>query len=286
MKDLETYYNQEMPNPYLGIDIFLADNFKNGRTFRNHWHEQMQLYYFTEGRAIIECSGKSFNVAANDIIVINSNELHGLSSISDDLEFYTIRIDASFLFSNQIDLCQTKYLAPLTQNQIIFKNLVKGDNRILNCVNEAVQEYSLKETGYELALKSSIYRLIVLLLREYVHGLLTDKELLIKENNLKRFDLIFQYINNNYSNKIRTEDLAELVHISTFHFCRVFKQLTGMTATDYINKIRMEKAIGYLNGGELNITEIALRCGFDSINYFSRLFKIYYNVSPTKYISK
>ena len=59
--------------------------------------------------------------------------------------------------------------------------------------------------------------------------------------------------------------------------------MTGKTTTDYINGIRMEKAADYLNKGDLTITEIALRCGFDSINYFSRLFKRHYNVSPTKF---
>ncbi|SJT88036.1 L-rhamnose operon regulatory protein rhaS [Clostridioides difficile] len=59
--------------------------------------------------------------------------------------------------------------------------------------------------------------------------------------------------------------------------------MTGKTTTDYINGIRLEKAVNYLNKGDLNITEIALRCGFDSINYFSRLFKKHYNVSPTQF---
>lgn len=283
MENLQTYYNKKMPNPNLGIDIFLTENYKKEKRFKTHWHENMQLYFFTEGEAIVECNIKRYYVTSGSIIVINNNELHSLESLSDNLKFYTIRIDSSFLFSNQVDLCQTKFLSPLSQNQISFQNLIENDKQILDCVNIIIHEYFSKEIGYELAVKSYVYQLIVLLLRKYISKFLTKKELIIKVNNLKRFDLIFEYINNNYSKKITTKELSNIVHISTYHFCRIFKQMTGKTPTDYINGIRLEKAVNYLNKGELNITEIALRCGFDSINYFSRLFKMQYNVSPTKF---
>ncbi|KAJ49074.1 AraC-like DNA-binding protein/mannose-6-phosphate isomerase-like protein (cupin superfamily) [Clostridium tetanomorphum] len=283
MKNLQTYYNKKMPDPNFGIDIFLAENFKKGRKFNTHWHENMQLYFFTEGKALVECNKKRYYVTTDSIVVINNNELHSLESLSDDLKFYIIRIDSSFVFSNQVDLCQTKFLSPLSQNQISFQNLIENDKQILDCVTITIQEYFSKKIGYELAVKSFVYQLIVLLLRKYISKFLTRKELISKVNNLKRFDLIFKYIDSNYSKKICIEDLSNIVHISTYHFCRIFKEMTGKTTTDYINGIRLEKAVDYLNKGDMNITEIALRCGFDSINYFSRLFKRHYNVSPTKF---
>ncbi|QZY53770.1 AraC family transcriptional regulator [Crassaminicella profunda] len=283
MKNLQTYYYKKMPDPNLGIDIFLAERFKKGRKFNMHWHENMQLYFFTEGKALVECNKNRYYVTTDSIIVINNNELHSLESLSDNLKFYTIRIDSSFLFSNQVDLCQTKFLSPLSQNQICFQNLIENDKQILDCVTIIIEEYFSKKIGYELAVKSYIYQLIVLLLRKYINKFLTKEELISKVNNLKRFDLIFKYIDINYSKKIATSDLSNILHISTYHFCRIFKQMTGKTTTDYINGIRLEKAVEYLNKGELNITEIASRCGFDSINYFSRLFKKHYNVSPTHF---
>ncbi|WP_039656956.1 AraC family transcriptional regulator [Clostridium tyrobutyricum] len=283
MKDWKTYYNKKMPNPNLGIDIFLSEKFNKGRKFNIHWHENMQLYFFTKGNALVGCDKSRFYVTAGSIIVINNNELHFLESLSDDLKFYTIRIDPSFVFSNQVDLCQTKFFSPLSQNLICFQNLIENDKQILNCVTITIQEYFAKKIGYELAVKSFIYQLIVLLLRKYISKFLTKKELDSKVNNLKRFDLIFKYIDSNYSKKIYTKDLANIIHISTYHFCRIFKQITGKTTTDYINGVRLQKAADYLNNENMNITEIALRCGFDSINYFSRLFKRHYNVSPTKF---
>nr|WP_223919452.1 helix-turn-helix transcriptional regulator [Clostridium sporogenes] len=75
-----------------------------------------------------------------------------------------------------------------------------------------------------------------------------------------------------------------MAHISTYYFCRTFKQMTGKTTTEYINEVRLKRSIKLLKDGNMNITEISINCGFNDVNYFSRLFKKSYGVSPTKFI--
>jgi AraC-like DNA-binding protein len=272
-----------MPNANFCIEIFLKDNIKCGENFKMHWHEHLQLYYFVRGRASLECGHNHFEVSTGNIAVVNSNELHYLESLSDGLEFYVIRIEPAFLFSNQVDLLQTKYLAPLAHNRIAFQNLIENDAQIMDCVTRMIREYYSNQIGFELAVKSSIYQLIVLLLRGYVGKVLTKNEFEEKARSLKRFDIVLHVIKNNYAEKISLEELADTVNLSVCHFCRTFKQLTGKTTTDYINSVRLEKATSFLEQKDLSITEIAINCGFDSVNYFSRLFRKYYNTSPTKF---
>jgi len=283
MDDAPIYYYQKMPDVNLGIDIFMKDGLTRGGILKAHWHEHMQLYYFVGGSAILECGRNRFLVSSGSIVVINSNEVHYLESLSDDLEFYVIRIDPSFLSSNRVDSLQAKYLVPLSQNLISFQNRIEGDAQILECVMRTIQEYSVKGIGYELAVKSSIYQLLVLLLRGYVVKILTRNELEAKARSLKRFDVVFQKIEENYAENISVKALASSMDISVSHFCRIFKKITGKTTTDYINELRLEKATAYLERQDLNITEIAMECGFDSVNYFSRLFRKFYHVSPTKF---
>lgn len=281
MKDYTRYFCKQMPDVHFGVDIFLKTGLRRGMTLKLHWHEHMQLYYFIAGNALLECGKNRFHVGAGDITVINSNELHYLESLSGNLEFYVIRIDLPFLFSNQVDLCQTKYLAPLSQNLITFKNLVADDKLITDCVVGMIHEYSEKQTGFELAVKSTIYKLIVLLIREHMGKIMTSEELTSKVNSLKRFDSILKYLADHYTEKISASELAEKGNITVFYFCRIFKQITGKTMTAYVNELRLVKSTEYLKQGDLNITEIALHCGFDGVNYYSRLFRQYYHVSPT-----
>lgn len=277
------YFNKDYINKDLMFDIIYIDSYKTKQKFKLHWHENTHLYYFTSGSATVECSSKTYNVCANDIVIINPFELHSLTSTSDSLKFYIIRFDISFLLKDKLDIIQIKYLTPLSKNLITFKNVISKDNEILSCVKNIINEYNQQLVAYELSLKSYIYNLLVLLIRNYINRYLTDDEYRKLQLTANKFSIIFKYIDDNYSKKIYTDELANLIHVSTPHFCRSFKKYTGLTVTDYINNIRLKNAILLLNEDALNITEIALLCGFDNINYFSRLFKKHYNISPTEY---
>ncbi len=284
MKDMKNYYYKDMPNENFGVDIILPKILKLGSRLEEHWHEHLQFFYFIDGKGFLGCSKKCFTVFKGNIAIINSKELHYIESLNDNLKFYTIRIDLPFLFSDQVDLCQIKYLSPLSENLIIFKNLVENDSDVSKCINTIIKEYFKRDIGYELAVKAHIYNLVVLLLRNYVDELITEKKSTYKLDNFKRFHKVFEYIDNNYNKKICAKDLSIIAHISTYYFCRIFKQITGRTATQYINEIRLKKSIELLKNGTMNITEISIDCGFSDVNYFCRLFKKKYGVSPTKFV--
>lgn len=188
-----------------------------------------------------------------------------------------------FLFSGHVDLCQAKYLSPLSENLIVFQNLIENDSEVLKCITTIIKEYFNGDIGHELAVKAHIYNLIVLLLRNYIDEFIKEKNI-YKLDNFKRFHEVFEYIDNNYSKKICAKELSSIAHISTYYFCRIFKQITGRTATEYINEIRLKKSIELLKNDTMNITEISINCGFNDVNYFCRLFKKKYGVSPTKFV--
>jgi len=63
----------------------------------------------------------------------------------------------------------------------------------------------------------------------------------------------------------------------------LFKKETGTTLTDYIHTVRMRKALTFLNGTSLSIQTIASVCGYSDLNYFIRIFKRRYGLSPKQY---
>ncbi len=273
-----------MPDKNFSVDIGLSKTWASGSNFKEHWHEHLQIFYFINGEGFLKCNKKSFNVVQGNVVIINSRQLHYFESLSDNLKFYLLRIDLPFLFSDQVDLCQTKYLSPLSENFILFENLIRNDDEIVDCIKTVLKEFFKKEIGYELAVKANLYNLVVLLLRNYLDESVTKKQLTFKINNFKRFYKVFDFIDNNYNKKIWVTNLANIAHVSTYYFCRIFKQMTGRTITEYINEVRLKKSIELLKNGNMNITEIAINCGFNDVNYFSRLFKKKHGVSPTKFV--
>lgn len=78
-------------------------------------------------------------------------------------------------------------------------------------------------------------------------------------------------------------DLAREIGVSRFHFCRAFKQSTGMTPHAFMAQRRLERSADMLRSSELSATEIALECGFGSSSHFTIAFKRAFGASPTEY---
>ncbi len=95
-----------------------------------------------------------------------------------------------------------------------------------------------------------------------------------------------RYIKARFQQKISLDEAAQAVNASTRHFCKVFKQATGLTFTDYLARIRVEKAKNLLQNPHRRVSEIAFETGFDSISQFNRSFKRIVGVAPTQYRSQ
>lgn len=276
----QTLRYDDMSENNLFIKIKKAKYDTPGLILGRHWHEQIQFFYFTQGSAVVRCNSKKFEVDANDLVIVNSKELHYIENNGGNLILYVIKIDLSFLYSNKIDTIQAQFLTPLSQNLILFKNIVKNDETILRCVERIIDEYFKKEMGFELAIKGQVYDLMVLLLRNYVEKIYEEDEFQTQREILQRFREVIDYMEHNFTEKIDLNRLSSIAGVSVGHFSRLFKQITNMSAIDYINNLRVNKAVDLIKNSDQNMTEIAMNCGFNDSNYFSRIFKRHKKISP------
>ncbi len=92
-----------------------------------------------------------------------------------------------------------------------------------------------------------------------------------------------QFINEHQTGEISLTDVARAVNTSTFYFCKLFKKATGLHFTEYLSRIRIEKAKNLLLNPNLRVTEIAYAVGFQSLSHFNRVFKKIAGQSPTHY---
>lgn len=92
-----------------------------------------------------------------------------------------------------------------------------------------------------------------------------------------------KYIRERYQERITLDEAAHAVNASTRHFCKVFKEATGITFTDYLARTRVEKAKHLLQNPHLRVSEVAFETGFESISQFNRSFKRITGMSPTQF---
>ncbi len=95
-------------------------------------------------------------------------------------------------------------------------------------------------------------------------------------------DRITDYIDHHIAEEINREQLAVLVYLNPSYMARLFKKGTGQSLTDYITDVRMNRAKEYLTQTSMSISEIAVKTGYPNFSYFSRVFKKYYEVSPSE----
>lgn len=99
-------------------------------------------------------------------------------------------------------------------------------------------------------------------------------------------DGIAAYIENNYTEDLTLNKLAEKSCMNKFKFCRAFKDRLGRSSTSYINSIRIMNAAELMKTSDLNITEIAYFVGYQSLTHFERIFRTVYKMSPREYRHK
>lgn len=96
----------------------------------------------------------------------------------------------------------------------------------------------------------------------------------------KKLKQVLDYIDAHLEDMIPVADLARICCFSESHFMRFFKLHVGMTCTEYINTLRLERAWKLLQNGQVSVIDAAFSSGFHNLSYFYRIFKKKYHMTP------
>ena len=92
-----------------------------------------------------------------------------------------------------------------------------------------------------------------------------------------------EFVQAHVEDPITLAQVVEHVHVSRFYFCKLFKKATGLTLTEYVSHVRVEKAKTLLVDPSLRISEVVYAAGFGSIPNFNSVFKRIVGMPPTEY---
>ena len=242
------------------------------------WHksEKSMFMLVHGGRGSIVSRDKNYPMEKGTLCFIGSNKYH--YTFPDAPEQY-IR-SKFFVCAEKLEkalklLCPAKDLQSiLSENGITVGFLEERDLRRAEEIYEELGNLQNDADRFQAKSYSAILDLALLLSRS------------ASEKPLHSFDNIqiaVEYINRHITEDISIDQICAECHLSKYHFCRLFKQKTGVTVMEYILKTRIVMAKDLLREGKLSVTEISEVCGFSSISYFSRSFKNETGVSPLQY---
>lgn len=167
--------------------------------------------------------------------------------------------------------------APIVEKMEYKPVIVRNVNRhIRDIFKNLVMEWSLKSKVHQT------------LCRAYVQSIMCYAVMVSESQNFNplhyaTIEKAKNYINENFDKNISVEELAQLSEMSTSHFRKIFREIVGMTATQYAINLRINKAKDLLASGTANVSEAAFASGFKDIFYFSAMFKKVTGENPSKY---
>ncbi|MDB6024740.1 MAG: AraC family transcriptional regulator [Verrucomicrobiales bacterium] len=117
------------------------------------------------------------------------------------------------------------------------------------------------------------------------HISMVSNQVLVHERNAESplITRAKRYIEEKQGDDLSLTEVAKAVNTSTFYFCKMFKKATGLHFTEYVSRVRIEKAKNLLLNPNLRVSEVAFEVGFQSLTHFNRVFKKIVGQSPTEY---
>lgn len=245
-----------------------------------HWHDEVEIIYIQKGNISIYIQEEVFHAKQGDLFFVNTGELHFMESDDMGVEYYTLLFPLTFLSFQIEDALETEVFLPLRQKKLLFPRLLNDVTekiQVCKMIQELIAVNDKKETGYQLRTK--------ILLLEMIEYLLKEKAFL-QANFANNTDIqreLITFIQKHYTEKITLSMLAQEFHLSEKYVSWYFKEHFSISFMQYVLHLRMSKAKDMLVSTDLSITEVALACGYPSVNLFIRNFKEVHGVTPLQY---
>lgn len=238
-----------------------------------HYHSSYELFYIKSGTANFIIGNKNYTVYEGSLLIIPPYVPHK-SIYTDVQETYRIelQIKSSVLTPNMSGILEN------LSKQVCYTLSLKYQTYVLKLLAKMKSELKeKKEYAEDLCLAFANELLIIIYRKAVACDSSTSSNDLLPEK-------IMKYIEKNYYRNISVKELCEQFYVCESTIFKSFKKHTGLKVTDYINFTRIMNAERLICETNLNLTEIAYRCGFNNCNYFSSVFKRYKNISPGKFM--
>ncbi len=250
-----------------------------------HFHMQYEIFYIVEGERVFFFHNREYIAHSGDLILIPSNLIHMTRSIKGTTDGHNriiLYIDRKKMESYDELFPSLKLVRLLDdhygvyhldrEQQILILDLFR---KLRHALTERGHDY---RTGIDLDILAWLFRL-----KSYI--LLQNQEIPHDQDNPKNRTVyeIADYLSSHCENPISLDELSARFFLSKSYLCRIFKEITGYTISEYSNIHRIRRAKRYLEETDMSIAEIAEALGFESMTYFERIFKVYMTVSPLKY---
>lgn len=249
-----------------------------------HRHKQLEMIFVLEGAINLHVQEKIYRLEENDLILINSYELHGIFGNPANNSILTFQIDTSYYdfytpsFSDKQFLCNTT----LVDRELALSK--EGPfEEIRKQLATLAQQWHSKQTGYQFSMAIAVLSLGKTLMTHFESEVELKK---VRGKDVQRLIRILDYIDSNFEKGVNLKEIAEMEGLNFYYLSSFIKQNLGLSFQDYVNIKRIEKVVDQLVMTKKNVTDIAFESGFSTTKSLNQLFKKTLKMTPTEFRGK
>lgn len=251
------HYDKLIPQVFLFVDRKCFADWAIGQA-KIDFHD---LTFVISGKACYYINGEKVIVEAGDLLYIPEGCMR---------EAYTYEESPMHCYPFNF-----QWENPYNHVHLPFPHVMKKmiTKEILDYIAEFKQVWMNRQPFYKLQARA-LFELIL-------HRILANYHMMSASTIDPRVKKATYYITEHYFEDITVRTLAEQANLNPVYFGKLFRETTGSTCKEYLNRIRINNAEMMLSSGDFNVSETAERCGFHDISYFSNLFKVMKGYSPS-----
>ena len=238
--------------------------------FEAHRHPEIEISFCTEGEYDIICDRRRYTLRAGDYAVVAPMAAHEIPKNSHACRKLTIEVGRAMLGE-----CSEQFGA-----EICTVSTSRGE--LLSLFNETAALCGSHESVSELMIKGNIYKICAHILQgSAVKKTISPQDK--KTADIKKIERALEKIYNNYFEQLSVSSVSAFCGYSKSNFCKIFKNVTGDTFHNTLNRHRVEVACILLRESDLAVDEIARDTGFADSKSFCRVFKSVMGVTAGEY---
>lgn len=257
-------------------DVFRVISFEPFEEYPMHNHERIEINYLKRGSCIMRINEESITFREGELMIIGSDIAHSFQAGSAGCTLLQLE------FLPDVFMSFTSNMTDGDDFEIDTCDIFARDNSVIKIINNVAIIRSIERVVTEMTTRNRYYKYLVimyyaeLLILIYRH--LYESYTLLRGN--ESMTRALKYMTMNYRKELTISSVAAHAKISERYLRKLFTQYMNLSPVDYLNQIRINKAIELLRITDLSVKEVCFECGFRSPQYFCRVFKQQVGVSP------
>lgn len=268
-------------DPYDSLVVSYCESNRKNDMKVQHYHDAYEIYLQTCGERYLFLDDICHTLKPGDLYILSPFAIH-----------YTESRQANYYGRWVLNFREEKLDMILSANErrILFNKLEPGIYHfdrteyqdIYSLFNTLLQYREKKGFLAEKLQYTAVFQLLMTLCEKIKVSHPCQENLTGSAVQPEMIEAI-HYLNTHYQETIDLDTVAERVHMSKYHFCRLFHKITGATYLEYLYNVRLTKVHRMLLETDYSLSDIAVRTGFTSTSHMSRVFRNVYQISPREF---